>query len=107
LVAQSLLTPTAPLAVAIFLATIVLVIVRPWRLTEAYSALLGAGAMVIAGLVSPGAAASDVAGHWNVLLFFVGLTGAAAVAERSGLFDALAGAWTGNTLRGTGRKGLA
>jgi hypothetical protein len=53
LVAQSLLTPTAPLAVAIFLATIVLVIVRPWRLTEAYSALLGAGAMVIAGLVSP------------------------------------------------------
>ena len=91
LVAPSLLTPTAPLAVAIFLATIALVIVRPWRLTEAYSALLGAGAMVIAGLVSPGAAASDVAGHWNVLLFFVGLTGAAAVAERSGLFDALAG----------------
>jgi arsenical pump membrane protein len=32
-----------------------------------------------------------VAGHWNVLLFFVGLTGAAAVAERSGLFEALAG----------------
>ena len=91
MVAPSLLTPTAPLAVAIFLATIALVIVRPWRLTEAYSALLGAGAMVIAGLVSPGAAASDVVGHWNVLLFFVGLTGAAAVAERSGLFDALAG----------------
>jgi arsenical pump membrane protein len=85
------LTPAAPLAAVIFLATIGLVIARPWRLTEAYAALLGAGAMVVAGLVSPGSATSDVAGHWNVLLFFVGLTGAAAVAERSGLFAALAG----------------
>jgi arsenical pump membrane protein len=33
----------------------------------------------------------NVLGHWNVLLFFVGLTGTAAVAERSGLFEALAG----------------
>lgn len=86
-----MLTPTAPLALAIFLATVALVIAKPWRLTEAIAALLGAVAMVVAGLVSPGAAASDVGGHWNVLLFFVGLTGAAAVAERSGLFDALAG----------------
>jgi len=84
-------TPAAPLAAVIFLVTIGLVIARPWRLTEAYAALLGAVAMVLAGLVSPGSAVSDVAGHWNVLLFFVGLTGAAAVAERSGLFEALAG----------------
>jgi arsenical pump membrane protein len=82
---------SAVAAACIFLATIALVITRPRRLTEASAALLGAGAMVLAGLVSPMAAASDVAGHWNVLLFFVGLTGAAAVAERSGLFDALAG----------------
>ena len=86
------LTPPAPLAAAVFLATIGLVIARPWRLTEASAALLGAAAMVLAGLVSPSGAVSDVAGHWNVLLFFVGLTGAAAVAERSGLFEALAGA---------------
>jgi len=78
-------------AAAIFLATIALVIARPWRLTEASAALLGAGVMILAGLVSPSGAASDVAGHWNVLLFFVGLTGAAAVAERSGLFEAMAG----------------
>jgi arsenical pump membrane protein len=75
----------------LFLVTIVLVIARPWRLTEAAAAALGAGGMVLAGLVSPSGAVSDVAGHWNVLLFFVGLTGAAAVAERSGLFEALAG----------------
>jgi arsenical pump membrane protein len=86
------LTTTAPLAVVIFLVTIGLVIVRPRRLTEAMAALLGAGAMVVAGLVPPGAAVGDVAGHWNVLLFFVGLTGSAAVAERSGLFEWLAGA---------------
>jgi arsenical pump membrane protein len=85
------LTPSAPLAAVVFVLTIGLVIARPWRLTEAYAALLGAGGMVLVGLVSPGGAVSDVAGHWNVLLFFVGLTGAAAVAERSGLFDALAG----------------
>ena len=91
MIAHSPLTASAPLAAAIFLMTIGLVIARPWRLTEAYAALLGAVAMVLAGLVSPGSAVSDVAGHWNVLLFFVGLTGAAAVAERSGLFEALAG----------------
>ena len=91
MIANSQFTPAAPLAAAIFLATIGLVIARPWRLTEATAALLGASAMVLMGLVSPSGAASDVAGHWNVLLFFVGLTGAAAVAERSGLFDALAG----------------
>jgi arsenical pump membrane protein len=73
------------------LITIVLVIARPLRLTEASAAALGAGAMVLAGLVSPYGAISDVTGHWNVLLFFGGLTGAAAVAERSGLFEALAG----------------
>src|SRR5271157_1948429 len=71
--------------------TIGLVIARPWRLMEASAAALGAGAMVLAGLVSARGAVSDVAGSWNILLFFVGLTGAAAVAERSGLFEALAG----------------
>ena len=91
LITSASLAPTAALAAALFLAAIVLVIVRPWRLTEAAAAALGAGGMVLTGLVSPNEAASDVAGHWNVLLFFVGLTGAAAVAERSGLFEALAG----------------
>jgi arsenical pump membrane protein len=85
------LTSAAPLAAVIFVVTIGLVIARPKRMTEATAALLGAAAMVLGGLVSPSGAASDVAGHWNVLLFFVGLTGAAAVAERSGLFEALAG----------------
>jgi arsenical pump membrane protein len=64
------MTSAAPLASLIFGLTIVLVISRPRRLTEAAAALVG---------------------HWNVLLFFVGLTGTAAVAERSGLFQALAG----------------
>ena len=89
--AISSLTSAAPLAIAIFLVTIGLVIVRPRGLTEARAALIGAAVMVLAGLVAPSDAATNVAGHWNVLLFFVGLTGAAAVAERSGLFEALAG----------------
>ena len=87
----SSLTPAAPLATVIFLATIALVITRPRGLTEARAALLGAIVMVLAGLLPLGDAAANVGGHWNVLLFFVGLTGAAAIAERSGLFEALAG----------------
>ena len=88
---MSSLTSAAPLAIVIFLVTIGLVIARPRGLTEARAALIGAAVMVLAGLVAPVDAAKNVAGHWNVLLFFVGLTGAAAVAERSGLFEALAG----------------
>jgi arsenical pump membrane protein len=87
----SSLTPSAPLATVIFLVTIALVITRPRGLTEARAALLGAVVMVLAGLLPLGDAASNVGGHWNVLLFFVGLTGAAAIAERSGLFEVLAG----------------
>ena len=89
--APTALTSAAPLAAAIFLVTIGLVIARPWRVTEAAAAVLGAGAMVLAGIVSPADAAANVAGHWNVLLFFLGLTGTAAVAERSGAFEVLAG----------------
>lgn len=91
MVAISSLTSAAPLSAVIFLVTIGLVIARPGGLTEATAALIGAVAMVLAGLVSPADAAANVTGHWNVLLFFVGLTGAAAVAERGGLFEALAG----------------
>jgi arsenical pump membrane protein len=79
------------MAAVIFLVTIGAVISRPRGLMEAWAALLGAVVMVFAGLVGPVDAATNVAGHWNVLFFFLGLTGAAAVAERSGLFEALAG----------------
>ena len=84
------LASSAPLAAAVFLVTVGLVIARPRRLTEAWAAFLGAAAMTILGLVSPSEAASAAASQWNVLLFFFGLTGIAAVAERSGLFEALA-----------------
>jgi arsenical pump membrane protein len=84
-------TADAPIAAAIFVVTIGLVIVRPRRLTEATAALVGAGVMAAWGFVPLGGAVGNVAGHWNVLLFFLGLTGTAAVAERSGLFEALAG----------------
>lgn len=93
----------APIAVAIFLVTIGLVIVRPGRLTEATAALLGAFAMVLVGFVAPREAADNVAGHWNVLLFFVGLTGTASVAERNNLFEALAGL-TARLSRGRPRR---
>lgn len=85
-----LLGPSAPLAVAVFLTTVGLVIARPRRLSEASAASLGALVMIGLGLVAPGTAVAEVAGQWNVLAFFLGLTGVAAVAERSGLIELLA-----------------
>ena len=81
----------APLAIAVFLVTIGAVIARPRGLTESLAALIGAVVMVATGLLPPSEAVSNVAGHWNVLLFFLGLTGTAAVAERGGIFEVLAG----------------
>jgi len=79
------------LAAAVFGLTIALVIARPGRLTEASAALGGAVTAVLLGLVGPGEAATVVTGSANVLLFFLGLTGTAAVAERTGIPEALAG----------------
>ena len=84
------LAPSAPLAAAVFAVTIAVVIARPRRITEAAAALAGAAAMVVVGLVPPAEAVANVVDHWNILLFFLGLTGTAAVAERSGLFESLA-----------------
>jgi len=82
------LTPTAPLAAAIFLMTVGLIIARPKRLTEAFSRRYSAPVpWFLAGLVPLGAAVGDVAGHWDVLFFFLGPDRIGRQwAERSGLF---------------------
>lgn len=74
-------------AVAIFLGVVLASIVRPRGLPEWAAALAGAVLVLVLGLVGIADAARAVAGDWNVLLFFVGMTGLAAVAERSGFFD--------------------
>jgi len=77
----------AVLAVLAFAAVVVASITRPRGFPEWAAALAGAGIVLAFGLVGPMDAARAVASDWNVLLFFLGMTGMAAVAERSGFFE--------------------
>ncbi len=70
----------------LFLVVVASTIARPRGVPEWASALGGAAIAIALGLVGPVDAARAVAADWNVLAFFVGMTGLAAVAERSGFF---------------------
>lgn len=70
--------------------TVAAVILRPWRAPEALSALLGAGALVLFGLVPAGDAMRAVAKGTDVYLFLAGMMLLAELARREGLFDFLA-----------------
>src|SRR5438876_12399364 len=91
------------LAALIFAVTLILIVVRPWRLNEAWSAAAGATAMVLAGAISPVTAAKAVAGEWNLFLFFLGLMLTAAVADMAGFFD-WAAALAARAAGGSGRR---
>ena len=65
---------------------------RPRGWPEAVWAVLGAGALLIAGLVPLGDAARAVAHGWDVYLFLVGMMVLSEVARQEGLFDHLAAA---------------
>lgn len=84
-----ILTPAlrTGLAVAIFLITLALIMVRPRGVSEATAALAGGIAMLVVGAVSPGQAVGVLARNWDVFLFFLGLLAIAALVERSGFFD--------------------
>src|SRR5690242_17657132 len=86
------LPPVATTAIAsvIFVATLALIMLRPKRLNEAFAALGGGIAMILAGIVSPLRAAQTLLGDWNIFLFFLGMLALSALAERAGLFDWLA-----------------
>jgi arsenical pump membrane protein len=79
--------PGAVVGIATFAAVVVASITRPRGLPEWAAAIAGAGVVLALGLVGPADAARAVAADWNVLLFFLGMTGMAAVAERSGFFE--------------------
>ncbi|HEY2599769.1 MAG TPA: ArsB/NhaD family transporter [Candidatus Dormibacteraeota bacterium] len=93
---------TMALAGLIFAATLVAIIVRPFRINEAWSAGAGAALMLITGVVSPNAAFVAIGSEWNLFLFFLGLMLTAAVADMAGFFDwaaALAAAAAGGSGR--------
>lgn len=74
----------------IFFATLAVIMLRPFRVTEAMAAAGGAVLMLLAGYIGLGEAAGVLAGKWNIYGFFLGLMTISALADRAGIFDALA-----------------
>jgi arsenical pump membrane protein len=63
---------------------------RPWKVSEAITALTGAGLLLLLGLLSPKDALVTLLRDWNTFFFFLGMMSLAALAETAGLFDWLA-----------------
>lgn len=93
----------AALAAVIFAVTLLLIVVRPWRVSEAAVAGAGAVAMIFTGAISPYDAARAIADQWNLLLFFFGLMVTAAIADSARFFDWAAAVAAGAS-RGSGRR---
>lgn len=72
------------------LLTLVGIMTRPLRWSEARVALLGAAAMLLLGLIRPMEAARTLLAQWNTFFFFLGMMTISALAEAAGLFDWLA-----------------
>jgi arsenical pump membrane protein len=71
---------------AIFIGSLVLLLLRPARVPDWAAALGGGVLLVLVGVVPPAAAIEQLAGAWNVFLFFLGLGLSAATADRAGVF---------------------
>lgn len=77
---------------AIFVATLVAIMIRPYRVPEAVTALIASALMVIGGFVAPVTALRTLGAEWNVYGFFLVLMMIAALADQAGIFEALAAA---------------
>jgi arsenical pump membrane protein len=81
--------------------TLIGIMMRPWKISEALFALTGAFLLLILGLISPVSAINTLFGEWNTFLFFLGMMGISALAEMAGLFDRLAllaAKWSGSSV---------
>ena len=78
------------LASIIGLLTLAGIMTRPFRWSEARIAMIGAGTLLLLGLIRPADAVRTLLRDWNTFLFFLGMMGLSALAETAGLFDWLA-----------------
>ncbi len=88
--------------VAIFGATLVLALLKPWRVHEAVWTLAGAGAMGAIGAVHAADLRAIYAASRGAILFLVALLVLSALVERSGLFE-WAALQAARGARGSGR----
>jgi arsenical pump membrane protein len=87
----------------IFLLTLALIMIRPWRVNEAIAAAGGALLMLVGGFIRPLEAAQVLGGEWNVYGFFLGLMTISALADQAGIFEWLAFE-AGRLARGNARR---
>jgi len=78
------------LAAAIFVGSLVLLLVRPRRVPDWVAALGGGVLLVVLGVLPMHDAFEQLAASWNVFLFFLGLGLSAAAADQAGVFRAAA-----------------
>jgi arsenical pump membrane protein len=71
-------------------ATVLLILVRPWRVSEGMWACCGAALLVVFRIVSPGDALAAVRRGTDVYLFLTGMMLLAELARREGVFDWIA-----------------
>src|SRR6266700_3360893 len=79
------------LIITITIVTLLGIMIRPWKITEALFALGGALLLLLLGLINPATAFSTLLADWNTFGFFLGMMSLSALAEVAGLFDWLAG----------------
>ena len=91
------------LAGGILAIALLLIVIRPWRISEAWWAAGGAALMIATGVIDPRAAGLAVIDEWNLFLFFAGLMVVAAVADMARFFDWAAALATAAG-RGSGRR---
>ena len=89
--------------ILIFVLTLGVIMVRPYRISEALAAAVGATLMLIGGYLLPTEAVQVLKSQWNIYGFFLGLMIISAIADRAGIFDILA-AQTGRLARGSARR---
>ena len=75
------------LGTLIFVGTLASIMIRPYRVPEAVSALVGAVLMLLVGVVRPSEALHALSRQWNVYGFFLGLMTLSALADQAGIFE--------------------
>jgi arsenical pump membrane protein len=89
--------------ILIFVLTLVLIMLRPYWISEAVAAAAGAALMLIGRYLLPGEAILLLKGEWNIYGFFLGLMTISAIAEQAGIFQAMANQ-TGRLAKGSARR---
>ena len=88
------------IGILIFILTLGVIMLRPYRISEAVASAVGAALMLIGRYLLPGEAILLLKGEWNIYGFFLGLMTISAIADQAGIFEAMANQ-TGRLAKGS------